>query len=85
MLKPFCPKADGLVTLLPSGTTLLDTTTSVPETRSEVAKNRPNMTSHFLDASCPLEFLQAAAAGTMDMSMVIGGDVNEPKRVLPIS
>ncbi|WP_339721816.1 NAD(P)-dependent oxidoreductase [Marinomonas primoryensis] len=76
-----CLNENGLVTLLPSGTTIIDTTTSVPETSQKVAKKLAEHDIAFLDA--PVSGGPAgAAAGTM--SMVIGGDVTTYNAVLPI-
>ncbi len=76
-----CLSENGLVTLLPSGTTIIDTTTSVPETSQKVANKLAEHKIAFLDA--PVSGGPAgAAAGTM--SMVIGGDVTTYNAVLPI-
>lgn len=76
-----CLNEDGLIALLSSGTTIIDTTTSVPETSQKVASKLAEHKIAFLDA--PVSGGPAgAAAGTM--SMVIGGDVTTYAAVLPI-
>ena len=76
-----CLGNDGLATQLATGSIIIDTTTSTPDTSRKVAKELAQQGIAFLDT--PVSGGPAgAAAGTM--SMVIGGDLNTYNSVLPI-
>lgn len=76
-----CLGANGLINLVTAGTTIIDTTTSVPETSRMVAAECAKRDIAFLDA--PVSGGPAGAtAGTM--SMVIGGEMEAYRHVLPV-
>lgn len=76
-----CLGDNGLIHLATAGTTIIDTTTSVPETSRLVAAEFTKQDIAFLDA--PVSGGPAgAAAGTM--SMVIGGEMEAYRHVLPV-
>lgn len=76
-----CLGEKGLLHLATAGTTIIDTTTSVPETSRLVAAEFAKQDIAFLDA--PVSGGPAgAAAGTM--SMVIGGEMEAYRHVLPV-
>jgi len=76
-----CIGKTGLINLVKAGTTIIDTTTSTPETSRKIAAEFAKRSVAFLDA--PVSGGPAgAASGTM--SMVIGGDLHAYNQVLPV-
>ncbi|WP_067345801.1 NAD(P)-dependent oxidoreductase [Marinomonas spartinae] len=76
-----CLGDNGLIHVVSPRTTIIDTTTSVPETSRMVAAEFSKQNIAFLDA--PVSGGPAGAA-TGTMSMVIGGEMEAYKQVLPV-